>query len=116
MAWKKRGENSEGGKFRGGTWHIFPHSIEKNYVDGEVQDRILWRGVISMKSGKMYWKGSQDKDVVEKWVQDKIFELREIAPPKGRDDTPKKNKKTVKRNHKRAIEYLQNIHKKKNNE
>lgn len=92
MAWQKRGENADGGKFPGGTWHIFPHVIEKTYEDGEIVDRVLWRGVVAVKStGKMHWKASQDKHIIELWIRDKITECRELEKPKERKEkmTPK---------------------------
>ena len=90
MAWQKRGENADGGKFPGGTWHIFPHVIEKTYVDGEIVERVTWRGVVRVKSSdKMYWKASQDKRIIELWMRDKIKECREFKMPTRKDREPK---------------------------
>ena len=85
MAWQKRGENADGGKFPGGTWHIFPHVLEKTYDGRDIVERTSWRGVVALKrDGKMYWKASQDKRIVELWVRDKIKECRELPKPKER--------------------------------
>lgn len=114
MAWQKRGKDAEGGKFHGGTWHVFPHSIEKTYVDGEIVDRILWRGVVyTKKDGKLHWKASQDKKVVERWVKDKIVEFFDFPKPKQREEKVKKRKN---RNAKKAKAYLETLKIKKNKE
>lgn len=87
MAWQKRGENADGGKFPGGTWHIFPHVIEKTYEDGRIVERTTWRGVVAVKStGKMWWKASNDKRIIELWIRDKKKECQEFQKPsKDRD-------------------------------
>ena len=87
MAWKKRGEMSDGGRFPGGSWHVFPHVVEKSYEDGEIVERMIWRGVVATKRDrKLHWKASTDKRIVELWVRDKVRELRELPRPKERKD------------------------------
>lgn len=116
MAWKKRGENSEGGKFYGGTWHIFPHSIEKTYENGEVVDRILWRGVVcTHKDKKLHWKASKDKEIVRRWIKDKIVEFYDFPKPKERVHDEDKKKKG-KRNQRNAQKYLQTLKAKRDEE
>lgn len=82
MAWKKRGELSDGGRFPGGSWHVFPHVIEKSYEGGEIVERVLWRGVVATKrDGRLHWKASVERRIVELWVRDKVRELRELPRP-----------------------------------
>lgn len=106
MAWKKRGENSDGGKFPGGTWHIFPIEENQRYVNGELKSNKCWRGVIWIKStDKLIWKAAVDKKVIERWVKDKIVECRELPKPKIREN--ERNRK--KTNRENAQEYLKRL-------
>lgn len=94
-------EENERGKFPGGTWLIIRHAVSRNYVDGEIREKIIWRGVIRVTStAKKYWKGSYDRSVIERWVKDKIYELREYPAPKNveRHDNIKKRKPRTKKN------------------
>lgn len=110
MAWKRqRGETSEGGKFPGGTWHIFEHVVDKVYVNGTIEERKLWRGVVHIKhNDKFYWKGNADKHIIELWIRDKILECRVLK--EQIHEEPKTNPKTKRRNTARAKEFLRKLH------
>lgn len=71
--------------------HIFEY-VKKKYVDGEIVEYHCWRGVVQI-NGKARWKESQDRSVIEKWL-DNILTIykRRVVVEYAKRDAPIKMK------------------------
>lgn len=72
-------KDKNGNTYKQRKGHIFKCD-RKKYVNGEFRTTEAWRGVIQI-NGKMYWKYSVDKSVIENWLKNmlEIHKSKEIV-------------------------------------